>query len=95
MFKTETEARASWCPFVRYTSGNDAHHPFNSRGVMLDPENPHEGAACLGRLCMAWRAGAPLYKYENRISAESIVNEPRETIHRGYCGLVGQGGNHE
>ncbi|HSV48414.1 MAG TPA: hypothetical protein VLJ58_21675 [Ramlibacter sp.] len=68
MMRTEKEASACWCPFVRATNGKQSSNAaVNTLRVMKDyPAEPaddhtHDGN-CIGSQCMAWRWGedAPL-----------------------------------
>lgn len=47
---TEEEAKAKWCPFVRFTATpSDDCYPNRNNDTVTNPTN------CIASVCMAWR----------------------------------------
>lgn len=55
MLLTEEEAKAKWCPFVRYSNSTEDNNSANRWGTdQGDDENP-ESCRCIASACMSWR----------------------------------------
>lgn len=100
---TEDEAKAKWCPFVRFVPAVAAEHPaFPNRPFVADGLG--DQTRCIGSACMAWRehyqprpflvtyAGKPEepWAWDPTGHAEYETASVRPNDERfGHCGLAG------
>lgn len=95
---TEEEAKAKWCPFVRYQDNYEGHAAINRGGTGAD--------RCIASACMAWREQVIPEEQENRFNVKERPEgddwkpwTPKPDNHSwwrvrpeqriGYCGLAG------
>ncbi len=95
---TEEEARAKWCPFVRYSVAFD-DYASNRWKQSLPEDEPHAlnpvPCRCIGSACMSWRwvqritNKKEIYDYQHYIGAPRAEPIYENTEH-GFCGLAGK-----
>lgn len=93
---TEEEARAKWCPFVRF-HGTPSDDCLSNRDSGIDDGNPGM-SRCIGSRCMAWRPiiqNKPVLKDGTEVEPGKIylradIVKTNIFIGGGFCGLIGK-----